>query len=324
MRLLQMASPWGATATRALMASARLTITLAAAWYIFNQIDWVTLLELLARADPVQLVLAAALLVAQLVVMAWRWQIVIELLGGPIVSVGSLITALGRGMLLGQPLPSTIGGDAVRTLVLSPRVGFALAARSVICDRVLALAILVGLVVVTLPLFASLVESGRAFATLAAVSVGGLAIFIVVLVYPGLLSAVPKLGAHWTTLMNDLRCAFTSGARGFAALLLALATHIFGVLLIYQLARAIAAPISLLACLVIVPPTLLIASIPISLGGWGLREGALAAGFIMVGATSEAGVATSILFGLTGPLVGLLIEVATPLMRISALPSRDA
>jgi uncharacterized membrane protein YbhN (UPF0104 family) len=324
MRLSQMASLWSATTTRALMASARLIVTLAAAWYIFSQVDWVTLLELLARADPVRLAIAAVLLAAQLMVMVWRWQIVIELLGGPAVPVAPLVIALGRGMLLGQPLPSTVGGDAVRTVVLSPRLGFALAARSVICDRILALAMLVALVVVTLPLFAALIESGRAFATLAVVSVAGLATFVAVLVQPGLLSAVPWLGAHWTTLVSDLRRAFTSGKRGFAGLLLALATHIFGILLIYQLARAVATPISLLACLLVVPPTLLIASIPISLGGWGLREGALAAGFVLVGASGERGVATSILFGLTGPLIGLLTELASPLMGVGAPPSKEA
>jgi hypothetical protein len=306
------------------MVCARLAVTLAAAWYIFRQVDWVTLLELLARADAVRLALAAVLLAVQLMIMAWRWQIVIELLGGPAVAVAPLVIALGRGMLLGQPLPSTVGGDVVRTVVLSPRVGLALAARSVICDRLLALAMLVALVVVTLPLFAWLVEAGLAFATLAAISIAGLATFVVVLMHPALLSAMPRLGAHWVTLVSDLRCAFTSGTRGFAVLLLALATHIFGIFLIYELARAVATPISLLACLLIVPPTLLVASIPISLGGWGLREGALAAGFVLVGATAEAGVATSILFGLTGPLIGLVTELATPLVRMRETPPKDA
>ena len=306
------------------MVCARLAVTLAAAWYIFRQVDWVTLLQLLGRADTLRLALAAILLAVQLLIMAWRWQIVIELLGGPTVAVAPLVMALGRGMLLGQPLPSTVGGDVVRTVVVSPRVGFALAARSVICDRVLALAVLVALVVITLPLFSWLVEAGRAFATLAVVSIAGLATFVTILVHPGLLSAVPRLGAHWATLVSDLRRAFTGGSRGLAALLLSLATHIFGILLIYELARAVATPISLLACLLIVPPTLLIASVPISLGGWGLREGALAAGFVLVGATPEAGVATSILFGLTGPLIGLLTELASPLMRMGALPSKDA
>jgi hypothetical protein len=55
-----------------------------------------------------------------------------------------------------------------------------------------------------------------------------------------------------------------------------------------------------------------------------VREGALAAGFVLVGATSEAGVATSVLFGLTGPLIGLVTELATPLVRVRETPPKDA
>jgi hypothetical protein len=40
-------------------------------------------------------------------------------------------------------------------------------------------------------------------------------------------------------------------------------------------------PISLMDSLLIVPPAPLISAIPISLGGWGVGEGALAAGFVL-------------------------------------------
>jgi hypothetical protein len=314
----------GARAARALMVSARLAVTLGAAWLIFRHVDWVVLLELLARADPIRLALAGLVLSAQFMIVVWRWQIVIELLGGPAVAVAPLAIALGRSMLIGQPLPSTVGGDVVRMVALSRQIGFTLAARSVVCDRLLALAVLVTLVVVTLPFFAWLVESGEVFVAIAAVSLTGLAAFIAVLAQPGWLFALPWLGDHWATLVGDLRCAFTSGARGHVALLLTLATQLFGILLIHELAGAVATPISLLDCLLIVPPTLLISSVPISLGGWGVREGALAAGFVLVGATSEAGVATSVLFGLTGPLIGLVTELATPLVRMREVPPKDA
>lgn len=148
----------GVRAARALTVSTRLAVTLGAAWLIFSHVDWVVLLGLLARADPVRLALAGLVLLAQFMIMVWRWQVVIELLGGPAVAVVPLAVALGRSMLIGQPLPATVGGDVVRTVVLSRQVGLTIAARSVVCDRLLALAMLVALVVVTLPLFAGRVE----------------------------------------------------------------------------------------------------------------------------------------------------------------------
>jgi uncharacterized membrane protein YbhN (UPF0104 family) len=308
---------------RALLISARLAVTLSAAVLVLANIDWTVLMSLLARADPIRLAVASLVLSVRFTILVWRWQLVIELLGGGAVTGGALAIALGRSMLIGQSLPSTMGGDAVRMLALSCQTGLALAARSVICDRITGLAVLMALVVITLPFFAWLVEE-RSLVALAAVSVGGAATFLLFLAQPRLLVALPWLGGHMATIAADVRQAFVGGARGYLVLLLAITTHLFGVLLIYELAQALSTQISLMDCVLIVPPTLLISAIPISLGGWGVREGALAAGFVLVCATSEAGVATSVLFGLTGPLIGLVTELATPLVRVRKTPPKDA
>jgi glycosyltransferase 2 family protein len=303
---------------RVLLISVRLAVTLGAGWLVVRKIDWAILIGSLVNADRQVLALAGVVLLIQFAIIVWRWQLVIELLGGGTVAVGLLAIAAGRSMLIGQPLPSTVGGDVVRTLLVSHQTGLALAARSVFCDRITGLVAMVALVVVTLPLFAGLIEAGPAFFALAAVSLGGLVAFLLLLAQPRLLVTLPQFGKHTAMLVADLRKTFVAG-RGRVIWILAFTIHLFGVLLIYELARSLATPISLMQCLLIVPPTLLISSIPISLGGWGVREGALAAGFALVGVNSEAGVATSILFGLTGPLIGALAELATPLVRTQDL-----
>lgn len=303
---------------------ARLAVTLAAAWLIYVHIDWTALLRLLMHAHPLWLALAGIVLSVQFAIMVWRWQVIIELLGGPVLGSGTLAIALGRGMLIGQPLPSTVGGDVVRTLALSHRLGLTLAARSVICDRILALMALVTLVVVSLPFFATFLDAQYAFAAVSIVSVSGLVAFLVFVAQPRWLAALPRIGPYGTTIAGDLRQVFRSGVRGQLLILLAFATHLFGILLIHELAGAVATPITFVDCLLIVPPALLISSVPFSLAGWGVREGALAAGFVLVGSSSEAGVATSILFGLTGPLIGLLTEFTTPFVRAREIRAKDA
>src|SRR5262249_38569731 len=154
------------------------------------------------------LALAGIVLSVQFVIMVWRWQLTIELLGGGRAAGGPLAIALGRSMLIGQPLPSTLGGDAVRILMLSRKTGLALAARSVICDRITAWGVLVAMVVVPLPLFAWQVEAGPAFLALAAVSLGGLAAFLVFLMQPRFLVALPPFGNHTAIVVADVREAF--------------------------------------------------------------------------------------------------------------------
>jgi uncharacterized membrane protein YbhN (UPF0104 family) len=304
--------------------SARLTVSLAAAWLVFTNIDWAILLGLIARVDPVRLAFAGLVLSIQFAIMVWRWRIIVEFLGKSQVAAGPLAVALGRSMLIGQPLPSTVGGDVVRTVILSRHTGMAIAARAVVCDRVTALAALVTLVALTLPLFAYRVGVEPIFLVLVVVSLGSLAVFVAVLARPNWLSNLPWIGGYAAMLANDTRQVLVSRERGSLVLLLGLATHLFGVLLIYELAHAVGSAISLVDCTLIVPATLLISAIPISLGGWGVRDGVLAAGFAMMNMSSEQGVATSILFGLTGPLIGLIAEFATPFLRMRAAPRDGA
>jgi len=61
---------------------------------------------------------------------------------------------------------------------------------------------------------------------------------------------------------------------------------------------------------VLVPLTLVAMLLPISVGGWGLREGAAAVLWPIAGFSAEAGVAASIAFGLAAlaaALPGLLV-----------------
>ena len=58
--------------------------------------------------------------------------------------------------------------------------------------------------------------------------------------------------------------------------------------------------------LVLVPPAILFTVIPVSVAGWGVREGALVALFSMIGADQAAVLAMSILYGF------ILILVSVP------------
>lgn len=303
----------------------RAAFTLVAAWVVFNAIDWSRLWLLLLNANVLPLTVAVPVLAIQFAVMVKRWQITIALLGGPPVRFEPLAIALARGMLIGQPLPSTVGGDIVRAVEVSRDIGLPLAARSVLCDRLIALVALVVLVAALLPLFASFVSVGASFLAIAIVSLGALGalLLLFLLSNSGIIERLIRRGGRTAEIAGDIILLGGKRAEGMLLLNLSFATHLLGVVLIYMLASAVGSPVTLFQALLIVPPTLLISAVPISLGGWGVREGALAAGFALVGASTEAGVAVSILFGLTGPLIGLLSELAVPLLRTVRVEARD-
>jgi uncharacterized membrane protein YbhN (UPF0104 family) len=88
--------------------------------------------------------------------------------------------------------------------------------------------------------------------------------------------------------------------------------HVVRVLTVYVVAVGMSLPVSFLECLLLVPSALLVTNVPISLGGWGLREGAFVVAFAFVGLTAEQALALSALFGLTilsSSLLGGLVWV---------------
>jgi len=277
----------------------------------------------LGQADAVILAAAAVIAVVQLLSLVWRWQVLTRLLSGTVVEFGQLALGIGRSMLLAVPLPSTVGGDVVRIVLLTPRLGLATAARSVVCDRMLGLATLVLLVTALLPFFAYHIDGGLTFVATAALCVAGLAVFAGLAATPQLLAKVPIVGRHAVTVGIDFRTVLTGGRTGALCIFLAVAGHLLIVLLAYFLARAVDSHVALVDCLLIVPPALLVSSIPISLGGWGLREGAMAAGFALVGGNVGGGLAVSVMIGLLGPISGVLIELSVPLLeRLSDVTRR--
>ena len=75
--------------------------------------------------------------------------------------------------------------------------------------------------------------------------------------------------------------------------------------MVFILAAGLGLEVSLLDCIVLIPPILLVLSIPISIGGWGVREGAIVWGFALVGVPNDAALALSLLFGVVGLVVSL-------------------
>jgi uncharacterized membrane protein YbhN (UPF0104 family) len=71
-------------------------------------------------------------------------------------------------------------------------------------------------------------------------------------------------------------------------------------------AKAVAAPFDLVQAMLLVPPVMLIATIPISIAGWGVREGALVLAFSYAGLAESDALVISVLLGVAYFAVGLI------------------
>ena len=69
-------------------------------------------------------------------------------------------------------------------------------------------------------------------------------------------------------------------------------------MIIFLIAQGLGITVRFLDLLVLVPPVMLLAILPISFAGWGVREGSMALALALAGVSAEQSIAISICFGL--------------------------
>jgi len=91
-------------------------------------------------------------------------------------------------------------------------------------------------------------------------------------------------------------CRSAAGARVAA---MSFAIHLFTVLAAWDAARAAHASVDMVQLLFLVLPVILIATIPVSIAGWGVRESAMVLAFSYAGLAESDGLIVSILLGVS-------------------------
>lgn len=270
------------------------------------------------------LALAAALVPMQVILSAARWRFcarrVLEAEAGITVEVVTrahgelrLVSAVREyflSMWLNQMLPSGVAGDAVRVLRHARHHGLhvGVAARAAIYDRFAGQMVLM---LLALPALVVLLGAANSSERGSGALVGVL-IFVTVAAALTLLSArvrraLRRLGrgaGHALLLRGAWLWHLLVGA-------LLVASYIAGFGLCAHALRLDVGP-SLL--LVAAPAALAAMAIPFSIGGWGVREYAMATAYSLLGLSGEEGAAVSMLYGVTvlaGSSPGLFIAASS-------------
>lgn len=212
---------------------------------------------------------------------------------------------IGQFFNLGLPI---VGFDGMRAWKLHQQgTPLGLAARIVVFDRLCALASLV--FVTTLGMPRILTASGDGWfqsAAVVALLVGVSALAFLVL-FRNLAPFLPNIPLFkpLLALSDELNVVATKGIAA-KALSWGVCNHLCRVALVILLAYSIGTDLHAYDAFAFAPVALLIAMVPVSLGGWGVREVVFISAFGLVGITAAQALGLSVLFGLTGLLAGLL------------------
>lgn len=277
----------------------------------------------LTSAKPAWLLGAAALMLVQIGLGAARWR--------EIVNAGATRLAFARalqfnfiGTFFSQVLPSTVGGDAARIWLLARRGGgWAAATYSVLIDRVVGVTMLALIVITCLPWTMAIIHDPIARGLLLLIGFGAVAaagLFLALGLLPARIAVRIAPVRH---LMAASRIARILCRAPRSALLLAgtsLAIHLTTVAMMWCCAQGVAAPVGFNLVLFLLPPVLLIASVPISIAGWGVRESSMVVAFGYAGLAPSDGLTLSILFGLVSFAVGAIGGVVWMASGLRRLP----
>jgi hypothetical protein len=273
-----------------------LTVVLLVA--LARVLDPAKLRQLLQAANPVWLTVGFIILTAQQIISAERWRLVVVALSAPQYRMWFYLFWQGLSMLCGMVLPSIIGADLVRTYALSGRTPIGTVVRIVLIDRALGLLALATLVIVSVLVLPGFFSAQPLLLLSVAIAVCGPATYLVLTRLVPRLRGTQRLVLAARELGLDLKRT-VEGKGSTRVILISLSLHLLSVFAFLALGNAIGMPeVDFVHYLAIVSCALLVTIIPISIGGWGIRESALVIGFGLVSVEPERAFTLSATFGL--------------------------
>ncbi|MCU1353214.1 MAG: putative integral rane protein [Acidimicrobiales bacterium] len=278
--------------------------------------DWSDALPDLTASTVAWLLGAFVLTLLGVVLSAMRWGAVLRALGRP-ADLRRLLSHYLAGQFMGNVLPSTIGGDALRVSRLSRDSGHSPTSfASVVLERLTGWLVLPVITLVGLGLNPGLRHLGRASTVAFLVAAVTLVLLAVVLV----LTARPGRGLEGRLEENEGWRRFTSAIRyglhqlahepmavarvlatGFAYQLVLITSTLMA-------ARALGMPpgVGVTALLAFVPAVLIAQVLPISISGLGVREGLFALFLHPLGVPRSQAIALGLLLYVLNLVVSLL------------------
>lgn len=302
----------------------KIALTVGVFAYLLAHVDLADAWRQAKGMDVGLFAVAVVIMAAQVPIGAVRWHSVVRALDGAL-ALPRTLAVYYIGCFFNLALPSSVGGDAAR-MWFGRRAGLTLSAavNSVMLERV---ATVLGLILLVLAMQPVLMQRLDAlpgawiFPALGVLGIAGVAVLTQ-------LDRLPQ-GLHGfravrglVALARDARRTFLDPVVAGRTLAWAVVGHVNLALVVFFLALALHINAGLLDCLALVPPVILITTLPISISGWGVREGAMIAAFGFVGVPAPAALTLSVIWGaiiiltsLPGGLVWLLSAGRQPMVE---------
>jgi uncharacterized membrane protein YbhN (UPF0104 family) len=300
--------------------AARLIVSLALLTWLLAGADTRELWAIVRGADLPLFAFCSLISTGGMLLRAVRWKAVLDAAGAR-VSLRRALYLCYVGAFFNTFLPSGLGGDVIRVLEIGRGANAQQAAGTILVERMAGFLVLFGLMLAVLPASAALLPP-TTVAVLALMAVGVLAAGVLILegrlvrrVVAGLPlpRALSLAGDTWLGQTYDVIAA--SGRRAFGvALLVSLIFNLSIVWSNWLVARALGLPVPVWVVAVALPIISATLLVPVSISGFGVREGVVVVLLAQAGIDSAQALALSlawygldVLDGLYGGLIYFVV-----------------
>lgn len=295
---------------------AKIAFGLFAFWFVLQGVNIAELTAMFKLQQHSLLILAGFLLVIQVLFGALRWRAILLAISPDNTKQLSKIHVLKFyyiSVFFNCCLPGTVGGDVVRVwLIKSEHTPLPLAISSVVIDRLLTLFALGVMCLITMPILSGYLASKDFLVsnpwllTISAVVIAILSLWLLFNLQK-ISKKIPLLKSqHWLEhLSNSLHLLIRTPKLTIISMLHAIIAHASYCLCAYVLTLSLGNTLSIIDSLTLVPWVLLIAIIPVSIGGWGLREVAMVFMLGLAGVPQAVALTVSVQLGLLAIIISL-------------------
>ena len=290
----------------------KIFVSISSLVFISLIVDWSVMSVVLVKIKLHWFFLALLIFWLAQIASAIRCIYIVRVLGG-VISFPLSLKAHFVGLWFNQILPTNFGGDVVKVALLKPATGLSIALRSAILDRISGLMFLLLAVLFTLPFYFDIFSQQPEISL--ALGFFSLAGLIGIILFSWFACHLQKSRNLHPIIEKFIQTFADIAQFRFKSVLwqqfwTSAIVHINGIIAFSLSGLAIGLFVDPLTFFLLVPLVFLVALIPISFAGWGVREAGAIWLFAKVGVTSEITLAMSIIFGfllIIAALPGLLI-----------------
>jgi len=312
-------------AKKAAIVIAQVLVTGACFWYVSRQVNWHQVLLAIPKLDFRWAALAVFVVVLEIPLVGLPWYNIVDALAvrDQHMTRTAMIAAASVGLFFAQLLPN-VAGEGMRAWLLV-RLGsnWRTAVTSVVIDRGVGGSLLIVLGFIVLLLSSRLTALGG-YRDVVLFVYGALilAAALGLLLAPKILSPLARWRySRWFAILAADGYRVLLGSKGPVVLSIGCLIHAFTIAVVWLVGRAQGLALPLADAMALFAVMTGVVALPISIGGWGLRELAVVSLVGTHGITPERALLFSVCFGLAlavGSLPGALAWLLYPFPRSSS------